>query len=457
MIPGRRGVLGGLLSSAALAGCGLAGSRPLSEPPAGFDRSAWRPPVVFVHGTFGSRLRSRASGREIWPVGTQELLFSDYAALELPLDPTTGEDRPDAVEAVGVFEESGNIDFYGSLLEALAGAGGHLRTEPGTPADDGLPQQYAYLYDWRRDIADNARGLDAFIEQVRRDHADPRLRVDLVVHSSGGLLARYFMLFGDRPLAAEGPLEPTFAGLAKLRRVVAIGVPEIGLAYPVQSLTAGETIGLNRIWPSTLATSHAAFQLLPHGDDTWLVAADGKPLHVDAFDAGFWRENRLSVFNPLVRDHARHQRGGGAAGRAHLLALERAFEKRLARARRFRDAVRAAPLPGELPYFVVAGDCRATLARLVLERRGERSYLRGAPGDIQWPLRGVPYPRLMLEPGDGIVTAASARARPRIPPPSRPRKPAVIAPRWERFVCASHNQLVVNVETQRALLQALGS
>jgi hypothetical protein len=454
--PDRRAVLGGLLSSAALAGCGLVQSRPLSEPPDGFERAAWRPPVVFVHGTFGSRLRNRASGREIWPVGTSELLFSDYAGLELPLDPATGGDLPDTVVATAVFEEAGSIDFYGSLLEALSRAGGYRRTEAGTPAHDGQPRQYAYLYDWRRDLADNACGLDAFIEQVRRDHGDPGLQVDLVAHSSGGLLARYFLLSGDRTLSADGPLEPTFAGLAKVRRVVAIGVPEIGLAYPVQSLTAGETIGLNRIWPSTLATSHAGFQALPHGDDTWLIGSDGKALQVDAFDPGFWRENRLSVFNPAVRDHARHLRGGGAAGRAHLVALERAFESRLARARRFRDALRAAELPRDLPYFVVAGDCRATLARLVLEQRGERSYLRSAPGEIQWPQRGVPYPRLMLEPGDGIVTKASARARPRMPPPGSLRTPDVINPRWERFVCASHNQLVVNLDTQRALLQALG-
>jgi hypothetical protein len=456
--PDRRAVLGGLLATVAAGGCGLLRSGPLSEPPAGFDRAAWRPPVVFVHGTFGSRLRNRASGREIWPVGTPELLFSDYAELELPLDPATGEDLPDAVVATAVFEEAGSLDFYGSLIEALSRAGGYRRELPGNSVDDTQPRQYAYLYDWRRDLADSARGLDAFIEQIRRDHADPGLRVDLVVHSSGGLLARYFLLYGDRPLAAAGPLEPTLAGVPKVRRVVAIGVPEIGLAHAVQSLSVGESIGLNRIWPSTLATSHAPFQLLPQGDDAWLLGGDGRPfLQADAFDPGFWREQQLSVFDPLVRDHARHQRGRGPAGRAHLAALERAFEVRLARARRFRDALRAAPLSRELPYFVLAGNCRATLARLVLERRGERAHLRSTPGDVRWPQRGVPYPRLMLEPGDGIVTAASARARPRMPPPGAPRTPAVISPRWERLVCASHNQLVVNVETQRALLLALGS
>lgn len=456
MKPARRRMLGGLLSAAALAGCGLIPSRALREPPAGFDPRRPHPPVVFLHGAFGSRLVDRASGREIWPVGAAELLLSSYAALELPLDPETGEALPDGVEATGVFEEAGTFDFYGSLLEALAQAGGYRRSLPGSPVDDGQPRQYAYLYDWRRDLAESARGLGAFIERIREDHADPRLAVDLVAHSSGGLLARYFLMYGDRPLAPEGPLTPDLAGAAMVRRVVAIGVPELGIARGVESLCFGETIGLNRVWPSTLATAHAPFQLLPHGDDACLLGADGGPLPLDLYEVEPWREHRLAVFDPLVRERIRHEAGGGSAGRARLALLERAFGARLARARRVRDALRAAPLPRSIPYYVIAGDCRATLARLVLERRGGRSFLRSSPAAIEWPQRGVPYPRLMLEEGDGTVTAASARGRPRMPAGGHPRPVPPISPRWERHVCASHNQLVVNADCQRALLEALG-
>jgi hypothetical protein len=455
--PARRRVLGGIVSGAALAGCGWLGGRALREPPEGFDPAAPRPPVVFVHGGFGARLVDQQSGREIWPVGTAELLLSDYAALELPVDPATGEALPDAVVATDVFEEVGSVQFYGSLLEALARAGGYARAVPGTPVTDGRPRQYAYLYDWRRDLAEAAQGLDRFLERIRRDHGDPGLRVDLVGHSSGGLVARHFLLHGGMTPAAGAPGRPSLAGVAKVRRVVAIGVPELGMAYAVQSLDIGETIALNRIWPSTLATSHAPFQLLPHGDDAWLLDAAGKPIGADVFDPAFWREHRLSVFKPAVRDHAGYAAGGGRAGRERLALLETAFAARLARARAFRDELRAAALPASLPYFVIAGDCRATLARLVLERRGERSYLRSLVGDIEWPRRGVPYPRLMIEAGDGTVTAASARARPRMPPPGKARPPAPIHPRWERLVCASHNQLVVNADCQRALLLALGS
>lgn len=456
MKPGRRRVLGGMAAVLALAGCGLTSPRAIREPPEGFDRRGPRPPVVFIHGAFGARLRDRASGRELWPIGARELLLSDYAGLELPLDPDSGEALPDAVEAFELFEEAGNLEFYGSLIEALEQAGGYRQAVPGSAVTDDTPRLYAYLYDWRRDFAEAARGLESWVGQLRRDHGDPALRVDLVVHSSGGLLARYFLLYGAAPVPAAGTAVPSYAGVPMIRRVVAIGVPEIGIATAARALIEGESVGLNRIWPSTLATCHAAFQLLPHGEDAWLLDGAGRPLPVDALDFEVWREHRLSVFDPWVRERARHEHGGGRRGRDHLALLERAFALRLARALDLREALRAGPLPRAVPYHVIAGDCRGTLGRLVLERHGERRRVTTTPSDIRWPRRGVPYARLMLEPGDGTVTRASARARPRMPVAGRPSFPHALGLRDERFVCASHNQLVVNHDCQRALLRALG-
>jgi hypothetical protein len=453
----RRRVLAGLLSAAALTGCSLFETKVLRRPPRGFDSGPARPPVVFVHGAFGSRLRDSRSGREIWPVGSTELLFSNYASLELPLDPDSGEALADAVVAHDVFEEVGNLSFYGSLLEALRLAGGYRRATAGTPVEDGSPCQYAYLYDWRRDFAEAAQGLDALIDQVRQDYAQPDLKVDLVAHSSGGLVARYFMLYGAAPLAAAAASTPTFAGAAKVRRAVAIGVPEIGIARAAQSLVSGEPIGLNRVWPSTLVTSHTPFQLLPHGDDAWLAERSGRLLVADAYEPALWREHRMAIFDSDVRSRARHDHGGGAAGRAHVALLERAFVARLERARRFRDAIRAAPLPAGLPYYVIAGSCRPTLGRLVVEPSGRRRYVRSAPLDIHWPEQGVDYTRLMLEPGDGMVTLASARARPTRPTAAQPSYRPALDAQGERLVCASHNQLAVNRDCQRALLLALGA
>ncbi|MEN8205545.1 MAG: hypothetical protein ABFS24_05990 [Pseudomonadota bacterium] len=42
----------------------------------------------------------------------------------------------------------------------------------------------------------SARELDQFIEQIRKDYGAPELQVDLVTHSMGGLIARYYLRYG---------------------------------------------------------------------------------------------------------------------------------------------------------------------------------------------------------------------------------------------------------------------
>ena len=134
-----------------MAGCGAVG-RWLSEPPAWFHAGAPRPPVVFVHGAFGARLRRRQDGREVWPVGTAELLLDDYDQLALPLDPETGAALDDGIEAAGLFDAIGTVEFYGPLVGMLQGAGGYRLTRPGQPPAGDAPPLYLFLYDWRRDL-----------------------------------------------------------------------------------------------------------------------------------------------------------------------------------------------------------------------------------------------------------------------------------------------------------------
>ena len=415
-----------------------------------------RPPVVFVHGAFGSRLRNGRTGAEIWPVGLGDLMVSSFDALALPIDPETGEPLPDDIEAVDLFEDAGTVEFYGSLVQMLVSAGGYLRETPGTPVRDERPRFYPCVYDWRRDFSAAAVLLDALIEQVRADHGQPDLKVDLVVHSSGGLIGRYFMLHGGRNLDNLGGRPPDFAGAAKVNRVVAIGVPELGMARAAAALVEGEPVVLNRVYPEVLATAQTTFQLLPHGDDVWLLDARGRPIAGDSCDIGLWREYGMGVFDSPLRARVRSAAGSRQAGWDRLALLEKGFESRLARARQFRQAIRAAPLPSSVPYFSIGGACRPTQARLLIERTAGGKHPRTRPEDVHWRDPGLDYRALMMESGDGTVTRASASCQPDWPVDGQPV--AVPAENWpvRTFVCASHNQLVVNVDCQRALLRALG-
>jgi len=452
----RRRVVLALGASAAAAGCRVLSPGPLEQAPRWFDPNAPRPPVVFVHGAFGSRLRNRRTGREIWPQDLGDLLVSSFDGLALPLVPETGDAAPDDIVAGDLFEDAGTVEFYGSLVTMLVRAGGYRRESPGTPVGSGPPRFYAFLYDWRRDFSRAAAGLDALIEQVRTDHGDSSLEVDLVTHSSGGLVARYFLLYGRRTLD-DGLAPPDFSGASKVRRVAAIGVPELGMARAAAALIEGELIVLNRVYPEVLATSHSTFQLLPHGDEVWLLDAAGRPIEGDSCDPELWREYRMSVFDPALRARVRAQAGGRRAGRARLALLEKGFRFRLDRARLFREALRAAPVPATVPYHTIGGDCRPTQARLLLERTAGNWHARTRPEDIHWRVPGMDYAALMLAGGDGTVTRSSASCMPGWPDSAgMPQAPAA---NWaaQDFICASHNQLVVNTDCQRALLRALAS
>ncbi len=449
----RRRAIAWLAATVPLAGCGPVG-RWLSEPPEWFHRSAGRPPLVFVHGAFGARLRRRRDGREVWPVGTAELLLDDYDQLALPLDPATGEALDDGVVAAGLFDALGTVDFYGPLVGMLQEAGGYRLAKAGQPPSIDPPAMHLFLYDWRRDLAAAAQELARFIEGVIEASGLPDQRVDLVVHSSGGTLARYYLLHGARSLESATRSAPDFSGAARVERVVAIGVPELGLARGFQALVDGEPLGLGTVAPETLMTAESPYQLLPHGDDAWLLDEQGRTLSADSCDPELWREFGLGIFNEGIRARVRATAGGRAAGHDRVALLEQAFLDRLQRARQFRQAIRAAPLPAELGYYTIGGACRPTLARLVLERVAGQWHARAKPDSLRWRQPGLDYVRLMLEPGDGTVTRASASG---LPAWSLAAGPVVLTrgPRESTFVCASHNQLVGDLDGQRALLRAL--
>ena len=59
-------------------------------------------PVILIPGVFGSKLRDRGTGSEVWPGTTRMILFGDYRDLALDFDPSTLAVRPDNLEAFDV-------------------------------------------------------------------------------------------------------------------------------------------------------------------------------------------------------------------------------------------------------------------------------------------------------------------------------------------------------------------
>jgi pimeloyl-ACP methyl ester carboxylesterase len=441
-------------------GAGCAGARrpDLQRLYAASPGEAPVPPVIIVPGILGSRLRDSATGEELWPGSPYHMIFSPRP-LALEIDPTTLEPRPDAVIADDLFRSVLGTDIYGAILGTLEGAGGYVRGRPGEAGDPHQRRYYIFPYDWRQDNVVTARRLDELIEQIRRDYHDPQLRVDVVAHSMGGLIARYYLQYGTTDVLGGNEFPASFAGAAKLRTVLLLGTPNLGSVSALHSFLTGYRVGPRRIPTESLATMPSVYQLLPHPINTWIIGADGKPLERDLFFAGTWLAYRWSVFDPQViaRIRARFRDRGRAD--AEVATLQKYLGKRLERARRFvwslsYNETERAPVK----LVVLGGDCTLTPARVVVEApagEGGEASVRLYPKEIRHPLPGVDYMHLMLEPGDGSVTKPSLLARESLNPTVSRSEDVFFPLAYSFFLCEDHEHLTGNINFQDNLLNVL--
>src|ERR1700693_3158676 len=59
-------------------------------------------PVIIIPGLFGSKLRDRNTGVEVWPGSFSDVVLGAYAHLALPFDATTLQVQPDQLEAFDI-------------------------------------------------------------------------------------------------------------------------------------------------------------------------------------------------------------------------------------------------------------------------------------------------------------------------------------------------------------------
>ncbi len=441
-----------LFSTLLLAACAGTPDRPdLARLYEADAQNPHQPPIILIHGLMGSTLVEKDTGKQFWPGGLGTLAFSEYRELA----------RMKAAEAEGgglvpgdLFYGVARTDFYGALIDTLENVGRFKRSTPGTPVSDtDRRRYYVLLYDWRKENLVAVRQLHDLIDQIRRDYGDPDLPVDILAHSNGGLIANYYLRYGPRDVMTSDEFIPWDEGAHRIRRMVLLGTPSLGAVTSLERLQQGFKVALRTVPVEVLVTFATPFEALPHPDAPVVYSTEGKPIPFDIYNADAWRVRRWSVFSPEVEARVLADAPDRETGELRMAELQAYFVRHLARARQFQRALSAPTRADGVEVAVFGGDCTLTPARAVLDRdeKGERLVIR--PDQVKARVPGVDYERLLMQPGDMLVTRDSQLGR-GLPPVAG--QPSAFFPLAQSFfLCETHDQLSVNAYFQNNLLHFL--
>ena len=409
-------------------------------------------PVILIPGLLGSKLIRASDGTELWPGSTSKLLTSDYEDLALRIDPDTLEPIDDGLVPGGIFEGAVGKDFYRRIIQDLLVSGGYQRTEPVHAGGQQKAGLYVFTYDWRQDIVKTTQKLDDLIEQIRRDYNDPALRVDVIAHSMGGLVVRYYERYGTVDVLGGNTFTVTGLGLSKIRRIVLLGTPNQGTVTAVHKFLNGYRVGVSALPTEGVATMPATYELFPHPLVDWVVNLQGKPLNFDLFDVEFWRRYEWSIFDHRIQRRMDRRRDIWPTQEV----FEAWFQKRLERARRLTWSlmVPAGPVP-LIRALVLGSDCVPTPRRLVFENIEGESIARLRPEQILRPVPGIDYESLMFEAGDGSVTRSSLLSRQGMSKEVPASEQQGLETDRSHLVCAKHDALTSNDELLDAVIEYL--
>lgn len=364
-----------------------------------------RNPVIVIPGILGSKLIARDANRQVWGDlrrGMARPGFAEGAQLVgLPMQMGVALDR-----LRGETETDGTLDeirgkfagmpirkrVYGDILSAMgvdvAGRGGKHIPEY---AGHGMVTAFEFDYDWRRSLDESAIRLQRFIQQAsrfiqaQRGNYEP-VQFDVVAHSMGGLVLRYFLQYGGQLVPYDGSTpRPTWEGAASMGTVIIVATPSAGSLFALARLVQGlEKTPIHPSYDATvLGTMPAIYQLLPRSrHKPFRIPAENA--FPDIFDLDLWVRMKWGLADPR-KDRARALLlpGVETAAERSEIALDH-VEKCLKSARSFHHAIDtiASERPPRLRMHLIVGDSVLTLSQAAANP-GDRKLLndRMAPGD----------------------------------------------------------------------------
>ncbi|MDD5699359.1 MAG: hypothetical protein PHH77_12160 [Victivallaceae bacterium] len=399
-----------------------------------------RNPVILIHGFLGASLHDKRTDKQVWGSFTGSQIWDgftkDYCrqlacAMELGKPLTEIPDKLQAVRllknmTVKIMAVDFNIAAYQTIIDILENSGYVSESKP-LPKNKKFYSLFTFYYDWRRDIAENAGHLHQFI-LVRRKYLQKKyeeyygirnfdVQFDIVAHSMGGLVTRYYLRYGDQKLTPKDGRMPKldWRGSRYVDKAIIVGTPNAGYLDTCLELTQGLKLDrrLPLYPPGLVGTFPSYYEMMPVAG-MHAVVAGGNPEtpEVDMYDPKVWIANQWGLADPkqdnvlkaLLPD-------AGSAAERRKIALDH-LRKCLLQAKRFTRAMSiAANPPEDVMLILFVGDAVKTSRCATVD-----------PATRE--LKVIKY-----DVGDGKVLASSARFDERV---GRPWTPYLISPiKWQ--------------------------
>ena len=374
------------------------------------NESPYRNPVILIPGLLGSKLVNKNNGAVVWGTFGLNTVSPKTAEgarmIAIPmLYKETLDDMRDNIVPAGTLDRV-RLNFLGYPLGqntyahilSILGIGGYRDQNL---AEAGVINYgdrhftcFQFDYDWRRDIVESAKKLDTFIKEKKKyvqleiekrfGIEDYDVKFDIVAHSMGGLVARYYLRYGSEDIPSNGSIpEITWEGSKHVENLVMIGTPNAGSIDMLTSLVEGfsPAIFLPYYPPAVLGTMPSLYELLPRSRHNPVLDENKLPIK-DILDPEFWIQKRWGLANP-EQDHVLRSLLPNIDSPEKRREIAIVYlHKVLNRARQFTTVmdIPAKP-PLSLRMLLVAGDSEKTNKTVQFNSNGELNVIETGPGD----------------------------------------------------------------------------
>lgn len=344
-------------------------------------REAQRP-VIIVPGYLGTRLKSKLSNKPVWGhFGFSGVFWTGVSHLRdmaFPMEPGVALNSlkdnlaPDGVVRGVLFAYVPFLPIryqvYIGIINQLERLGYCYACQPQDRSPAGSPARKIYIfeYDWRQSNDLSASGLARFVDEIKKEivhesHSESQgIDFDMICHSNGCLVARYFLRYGSQPLPSDGDApQLDWRGAEGIRNLVMLAPANAGTIKSVLRVKRGFRYFNFGYPPAVVGTFPSIYQLFPRKRHRLLMGENDQI--IDPLDSAFWEQSKWGPFDP-GEDHALSVLLPDAGSRKRRLAILREHvQKCMAHARRFQDALdRPSSPPKPLRLWLFLGKDQPT-------------------------------------------------------------------------------------------------